>query len=438
MSVLLIKGPARLSGHVAVPPDKSICHRALILAAFGRGTTRVAPISTGADNLATARALSKLGVAIDLDEAGGHATIEGVEAPSRLVAPSAPIDCENSGTTMRLLTGVLSAAPFTTTLVGDESLSRRPMTRLMRLEKMGAKIEGTDHGGRLLPPLKITGGALTASDHQLGVASAQVKSAVLLAGLFADGTTTVKEPGRSRDHTERMLRRLGVAVDEADDGTLSVTKRETPWRVPEIEVPPDFSSAAFLLAAAAITRSDDVVVRTGINPTRTGFLDVLEAMGAEIEVVPLPDVGGEPQALLKPRPTGDPLAGTTIEKLFTLRAIDEIPLLAGLAAFARGRTVIRDAQELRVKESDRLKSTAALLRAFGAQVEETYDGLEIEGGGPLHAAEVDPMGDHRIALTAAVMALGVSGTTEIHGSEVIDVSFPGFTALLASLGVDAR
>jgi 3-phosphoshikimate 1-carboxyvinyltransferase len=304
---------------------------------------------------------------------------------------------------------------------------------------MGARIDGRRSGDKIYPPITITGARLAGAEHQLLIASAQVKSALMLAGLWASGRTVIREPMRSRDHTERMLKRLGVVIEERDDGALVVTPLEHPWRAGELKVAPDLSSASFFIGAALVTESGKLEVETGANPTRTGFLDVLSRMGARLVRRSVGDVGGEPVERIRVEPSLDVLSGTTIEGELTLRAIDEIPLIAGLAAFARGKTIIKNAEELRVKESDRLKATSAVLSAFGARSTETVDGLIIEGDPErLRAAVAKGEGDHRIAMTAAVMGLGVRGRTRVHGAEHIEVSFPHFADELERLGASVR
>jgi 3-phosphoshikimate 1-carboxyvinyltransferase len=428
MTSWVIKGGARLAGAVLAPPDKSIFHRALILGALGEGPAELSPVAEGADNRATIAALRALGVRIDVDDR--RVIVHGVGGPLGFQAPSGPIDCDNSGTTMRMLAGVIAASKITATLTGDASLRGRPMARLRVLEALGAKIAG--EGDReLYAPLTITGARLTGQRIVLPIASAQVKSAVLLAGLYAEGPTTVIEPGRSRDHTERMLRQLGVTLVESTDGALTIEPIRAPWKNGAFPIAPDLSSAAFLLAAALVCRSDAVRVETGINPTRAGFLEALRGMGARWEEVPAGDRFGEPVATLAPRMSA--LVGATIAGEHSLRAIDEIPLLAGVAAFASGTTRIRDARELRHKESDRLAATARILEAFGIAVVEHEDGLDVTGG-PLRPADVDAEGDHRIAMTAAILALAAPGTSRIRGAEAARVSFPGFAEALIALG----
>jgi 3-phosphoshikimate 1-carboxyvinyltransferase len=433
MSILIIEGGRELQGEVIAPPDKSITHRALFFAALGEGACTIAPLGGGRDNRATVGAMRALGVDIAID--GSTARVIGAGSPKNLREPACPIDCMNSGTTMRVLSGILAASSIKATLTGDESLTQRPMSRLKPLTEMGAKISGREEAGKIYPPITIEGAPLTGMEHHLAVASAQVKTALILAGLWSKGQSTIYEPMRSRDHTERMLRSYGAPVSEHGSAII-VDPIQQPWRIENIDIAPDLSSAAFFLGAALTTNSKKLTIETGVNPTRAGILDALTQMNATITRRELPDRGGEPVARLSI--AHDTLKAITIEKESTLRAIDEIPLLAGLALFAEGTTHIRDAEELRVKESDRLKATRAMLEAFGAKVQETQDGLIIEGSAQLKAADVDAAGDHRIAMTAAVVALGVHGTTRIRGAEHIEVSFPGFVDLLNTLGAHAQ
>lgn len=434
MARLFVTGGRRLGGRVTAPPDKSIFHRALILAALGDRRARLTPLARGADNRATRSVLSALGVRIEED--GDGLWVTGVGGPTGLKAPTGPLDCENSGTTMRMMAGVLAASALDVTLTGDASLSQRPMGRLAPLIQLGAKLSGREVDGRLYPPLRVQGGPLKGGDFRLPIASAQVKSALLLAGLYAKGPTTVREPARSRDHTERLLLRLGIELRELDDGALILTPPLQPFGLDHYPVAPDFSSAAFLLAAAILTGSDQVEVETGINPTRTGLLEALVDFGAAPHVEHLGEAAGEPVGTV--RVTGALTAPAELSGARVLRAIDEVPLLAALATQAPGLTRIRDAAELRVKESDRLAATAALLRSFGAQVIEHPDGLDILGPTRLGAATLAPQPDHRLAMTAAVLGLAAPGTTVIEGAEVIDVSYPGFAAALAGLGAEVR
>ncbi len=438
MSTLQIEGGPLLVGKVCVPPDKSVFHRAVFLSSISNGQSVIAPLSFGADNLSTLQVMQTLGVEVEVDEAKNEARLLGCGHPRGFRPGPLSLDCGNSGTTMRLLTGLLAASRSTYQLTGDESLTGRPMSRLRPLERMGAQIRGRSVAGRIYPPLEVEGAALRGGDFELEVASAQVKTALLLAGLFAEGPTRIREPGRSRDHTERMLRALSVRLDEAPDGCLTLLPRAAPFENPRFLVPPDFSSAAFMLAAALLTGGAGVEVRTGVNPTRTGFLDIVRAFGAEVDEREALMLSEEPVATLSVS-GGGRLRGAEIGGSLTLRALDEIPLVAALAAFAEGTTRIRDAGELRVKESDRLAATAVLLRAFGARVTEHPDGLEIEGGRDrLHAASVTPALDHRLVMTAAVVGLALQGVTTVHGADIIGVSYPGFAADLRRLGAQVE
>lgn len=437
MSALSIQGGAGLRGVVQVPPDKSVFHRAVLLAAVSEGEASIAPLSFGADNVSTLRAMEQLGVRVELDPVGDVARLWGRGHPRHFNPGPLELDCGNSGTTMRILAGLLAASSSRYRLIGDASLTGRPMSRLLPLERMGARIRGVERGGRIYPPLEIEGRPLHGGAFELEVASAQVKSALLLAGLFAAGPTQVREPARSRDHTERMLRALGVRLEEDGDARLHLEPRAEAFRSPSFAVPPDFSSAAFILAAALLTGSSEVWVRTGTNPTRTGFLDILRAFGAEVRSRSETVLGGEPVAELSVRSTG--LRGAEIAGALTLRALDEVPLVAALAAFAEGPTEIRDAGELRVKESDRLAATRALIQSFGGEVVERADGLRIEGRPErLRASRVSPAEDHRLAMTAAVMGLGLSGGTLVHGADIIAVSYPSFVADLRRLGAEVE
>lgn len=427
MAVLKIRGGRKLSGHFVAPPDKSITHRALFLAALSQGRSIIEPLGGGRDNRATVGALRALGVEIEVRDA--RAEVLGVGGPRGFVQPSAPIDCMNSGTTMRVLAGILAPSRVRATLIGDESLSARPMTRLQILNELGASISGRVDGAKFFAPLEIEGRDLSGRIVELPVSSAQLKTALIFAALWSKGQSAIREPMRSRDHTERMLRALGVELPEREDGTIVVEPLSAPWSGRHFAVPPDLSSAAFLLGAA-LTTGSDLSIETGVNPTRSGVLEILEpyfVRTAEHER------GGEPVATLITKP--GKLRAFELSGAQTLRAIDEVPLLAALAPFAEGTTVISGAEELRIKESDRLRATRMMLEAFGAKVEERADGLVIEGGHPLHPAVVDGQGDHRIAMSAAVMALGIAGESEIHGAEHIDVSFPGFGEVIQNLAL---
>ncbi|MEQ8274354.1 MAG: 3-phosphoshikimate 1-carboxyvinyltransferase [Deltaproteobacteria bacterium] len=435
MTTLIVRGPARLSGTAQLPPDKSILHRALIFAALGGGESFVAAPILGADNLATLRALAALGV--ELHEAPDGVRVHGVAHPRGLKPPNAAIDCANSGTTLRILAGVLAGADGRFTLDGDASLRRRPMERLRPLETMGARLHSNE--GPLRAPLTIEGARLTGHTHLLEIASAQVKSALLLAGAFADGPTTVVEPRPSRDHTERLLEGLGVTLERPDLYTTIIEPVREPWTAERYDVPPDFSAAAFLITAAVLTNRPELLVDTGVNPSRTGLLDVLVQMGAVLALDPSADVGFEPTARVGVSDLfGGRLTATRVDGDTLLRAIDEVPLIGALATQAQGETTVADAAELRHKESDRLTETVALLRAFGADADETEDGFVVRGPARLSGAKIPASQDHRIAMTAAVLALTADGTTEIEGFEVADVSYPGFVDALRTLGADVE
>jgi len=412
-----------LRGRVTVPGDKSIAHRALLFGAVADGVTTVHGFEGGRDNRATLAVCRALGVAIA--ETGTTLTITGAGFEG-LRAPAADLDCENSGTTMRLLAGVLAGRPFASRLVGDASLMRRPMRRVIEpLTRMGASITSEPGDGRA--PLRIVGRPLTGVAHTLAVASAQVKSAILLAGLQATGTTEVAEPVRSRDHTERMLRDFGIALRV--DG-LGVAL-DGPQRLvaTSITLPGDFSSAAFLIVAAALVPGSELTLGgVGLNPTRTGLLDVLAAMGADVTVEP--EAGGaEPVGTIVVRQR--PLHATRVAGDLLVRSIDEFPILCVAAACAEGTSELRDAGELRVKESDRVAVMAGMLRDLGVAVDELPDGLVITGAARLAGARVDPRGDHRIAMAAAVAGVVGTAPVVIADPECAEVSFPGFYATLA-------
>jgi len=422
-----LRAPLAARGPLVVPGDKSISHRALILAALAEGESRIAGLAPGQDVRSTQRCLEQLGVAIERE--GDEVRIRG----GGLRPPSAPLDCGNSGTTMRMLAGILAGAGIPATLVGDASLSKRPMERVAGpLRKMGARIE-TGEGGR--PPLRILAGAPLHGERIEGLPSAQVKSAVLLAGLFATGETSYTEPARSRDHTERMLRMAGVQV--AVRGTTASVRG--PLRLSPIEmfVPGDLSSAAFLVALALVAPEGSAlsIANVGVNPTRAGFLDAMALFGARLGLSLGGSAQGEPAARIDVG--AQKLRGASIDGELTLRAIDEVPILAVLGALAEGETVIRGAEELRVKESDRIARMAAGLRDMGAAVEELPDGLRV-GGSRLRGARIDSAHDHRIALAFSVAALRAEGPTEIEGAEWADVSFPGFFDLVRSLGAEVE
>lgn len=414
---MVIEGPRSLRGRVRVPGDKSISHRALFLGAVAEGRSVVRGLATGADVAATRGLVEALGVRCS--DGPGEVRLQG-KGWSGLAEPATVVDCGNSGTTARIGLGVLAGLHGHAVLTGDASLSRRPMLRVVEpLRVMGAKIDGRAAGDQL--PLSVRGGPLTGGRHALEVASAQVKSALLLAGLQADGETEVVSPSPSRDHTERILAGLGVGVEV--DGSSA---RVRPGAVPafEMEVPGDPSSAAFFVVAALITPSSELELsEVSLNPTRIAFLDVLRRMGAAIEVVPEGEVLGEPFGTIVAR--SSPLKGTVIEGGEIPMVLDEIPALAVAAAFAEGETEVRDATELAVKETNRIGAIEQELSQLGVIVEARRDGLLIRGGRPV-AARFKSHGDHRIAMAAATAALGCDGESRVQGWRAVAVSYPEF------------
>lgn len=419
-----VRGGAALRGAVTVPGDKSISHRSLLFNAVGRGRARVRGLLDSADVRSTAGCLRALGVS--LAEDGDAVVVTGRDW--QLTEPSSVLDCGNSGTTMRLMTGLLSGQPLHAVLVGDSSLCRRPMSRVTDpLRRMGARIDGRDGGG--FAPLSVRGGALQGRAFRPAVASAQVKTALLLAGLQARGTQTIDEPARSRDHSERMLSAMGAPL--TSEGTRC-TVTAGPLSCVDVDVPGDISSAAFWLVAGAVVPGSSLQLRgVGINPTRSGVLDVLTRMGASISPEGERLVSGEPVADLVV--SHSRLRGVTIGGDDIPRLIDEIPVLAVAAAFAEGETVFKDAGELRVKESDRIQATVTLLRAVGAQVEECPDGLVVTGTGVLHGGEIEAFEDHRIAMAGAVALAAAEGEGTVRGASAVGVSYPGFFETLRGL-----
>ena len=421
-----------LSGTLRVPGDKSISHRSVMLGAIADGVTEITGFLEGADAIATMEIFHAMGVRIDGPQ-GGRVTVHGVGLHG-LRAPVGPLDCGNAGTAMRLLMGLLAGQRFESTLVGDESLSKRPMRRVAEpLAAMGARIETRDG----CPPVRILPvAALQGIRYQLPMASAQVKSALLLAGLYARGETTVVEPAPTRDHTERMLGGFGVAVRR--DGAAVTLRGGQSLRATAIDVPADISSAAFFLAGASIAPGSDLVLEhVGMNPTRTGIVDILQLMGADIEVRNEHEVGGEPVADLRVRAAA--LRGIAVPPELVPLAIDEFPALFVAAACARGRTVVTGAAELRVKESDRIAVMAEGLRTLGVDATPTPDGMVIEGRGEQAAVfapgAVHAHADHRIAMSFAMAALRAEGELAVHDATHVATSFPGFEALARSAGL---
>ena len=409
-----------------MPGDKSISHRALILAALGDGTSRVTGLNTGADVDATRRCLTRLGVPLRRDlEADSEVVVEG-SGWAGLTEAADVLDAGNSGTTLRTLAGVAAAIPALTVLTGDETLRRRPMLRIVEpLTEMGALIEGRAGGD--LAPLAIRGGRLTGVKHDLKVASAQVKTALLFAGLGAEGRTEVIEPSPSRDHTERMLTALGAPL-VTERGRVSVTRVDA-LPAADRRVPGDVSSALFLVVAALLVEGSDLEVReVGLNPTRIGALEILRAMGGDIGWEVTDEAGGEPTGTIRAR--ASELVGARVDPSVVPRAIDEFPVVAIAASQAEGVTHISGAGELRVKESDRIETVATGLRTLGVEVETHGDGLSVHGPATLTRGEVDSRGDHRIALAFAVAGLLAGGDVRVKGWSAVDTSFPEFLDVL--------
>jgi 3-phosphoshikimate 1-carboxyvinyltransferase len=423
-SVVTIRPARSLAGSLRLPGDKSISHRYAMLAAIAEGTSRLENFSTGADCASTLSCLRTLGVEWERRE--NTIVIHG-RGP-QLEAAQFSLDCGNSGSTMRMLSGILAGQEFASELIGDDSLSQRPMARIITpLQSMGAKISAAD-GGR--PPLRITGGKLKPLDYRMPVASAQVKSCLLFAGLFAQGETHVEEPVRTRDHGELALRAFGANVKHRGN-EVRIAGGQKLHDI-EAQVPGDLSSAAFFLCAAALFPGSQLTIPGLLmNPTRARLLDVLISMGVAISVVQLEEQHGELRGTAQVE--GRTLTGTTIAGADTAALIDEIPVLAAIAPYTSSGIEIRDARELRVKESDRIAAIATNLRAMGAQVEERDDGLRIPGGQKLCGGEIDSFGDHRIAMAFAVAALRAEGETRIRRADAAVISYPGFFQALESL-----
>ena len=418
-----------LRGRLRVPGDKSISHRSIMLGALADGVTEVTGFLEGEDSLATLRAFQQMGVRID-GPSGGRVTIHGVGVRG-LRPPAVPLDLGNSGTSMRLMAGLLAGQGFDCTLVGDASLSKRPMRRVTEpLARMGARIESTERGTAPLHIHPVPG--LTAIRYDMPVASAQVKSSLLLAGLYAEGETCVTEPAPTRDHTERMLAGFGYPVRR--EGNRACVQGGGRLTACAIDVPADISSAAFFLVGASIAPGSDLVLEhVGLNPTRTGVLAILREMGADIAVLNERQVGGEPVGDLRVRAA--PLRGIRIPEDQVPLAIDEFPALFVAAACAEGETVLTGAEELRVKESDRIQVMADGLAALGVGAWPTPDGIRIQGG-RIGGGRLASHGDHRIAMSFAVAALRAAGAIAIDDCANVDTSFPGFAALAAGAGLD--
>ena len=435
MASLTITPGRPLQGTISVPGDKSITHRAIILTALANGVSRVARYCRGEDCLNTMRAFQALGVRID-------ETVEELQVHGKgfwgLTEPSVPIDCGNSGTGIRLLTGLLAGQDFFTVLTGDESIRRRPMGRVVKpLRQMGATIAGRKGGE--LAPLAVIGSRLRAINYVSPVASAQIKSALLLAALFAEGTTSFTEPRLSRDHTERLFKFFGIAIRR--EGTTLMINGRPPvgWNAtPRMVVPGDLSAAAFFIVGATIVPGSDVTIQhVGVNPTRTGLLEVMTRMGADIQLLNRREEAGEPVADIRVKSAR--LHGAAIGSDLIPQTIDEFPILCAAAAVAEGETIISGAEELRVKESDRIATMSAELRAMGAQITEQPDGMVVRGlgttdaNGRLQAARGRSHGDHRVAMSLAIAGLTASAPTVIDETDCIETSFPDFHRTLLEL-----
>lgn len=423
MKLRKLKG---LNGTIAIPGDKSISHRAVMFGSLAKGTTHITNFLSGADCLATIDCFRAMGV--EIKQNGTEVTVHG-NGLHGLKKPERQLDVGNSGTTTRLISGILSGQDFDVTLSGDESLNKRPMGRIMKpLSMMGADIQSVNDDG--CAPLKINGKPLKAVHYDSPVASAQVKSAVLLAGLYADGKTSVTEPALSRNHTELMLQSFGLQVS-SQGTTAEVTPPEEMTAV-DIVVPGDISSAAFFIAAGLVTPDSCITLKqVGINPTRNGILKVCEAMGADLVLSNVKDDSGEPTADITVKTSN--LKGTEVGGELIPALIDEIPVIALMAAFAQGETVIRDAAELKVKESNRIDLTVDNLVKMGVDAEATEDGMIIRGGNPLKGASIHCKYDHRIAMTFSIAGINADGETVIEDEECVDVSYPTFYEQLQML-----
>ena len=429
-SITVSRAERGLHGTITVPGDKSISHRVAILGALADGSMQVRNYLCSEDCLNTLRAMQQLGAAVTPGDCPQNFILTGTGMAPK--APERDIDCGNSGTGMRLMAGVLSALPFNSTLFGDESLQNRPMKRIIDpLSAMGARLTACGKKAGCAP-LKIEGGSLHPIRYELPMASAQVKSAVLLAGMLAEGTTAVHQPAITRDHTERLFAHFGVPCSVSADGLDIAVTGPVRIKAADIVIPGDISSAAFWLVAASIVPGSEITLRhVGLNPTRDAIITVLRRMGADITVTNRVDAG-EPYGDITVR-AAEKLRATTVLKEEIPNLIDEIPVLAVAAAFAEGTTVIRNAAELRVKESDRIATTAGNLRAMGAAVEEFPDGMEITGGKPLHGATLESYGDHRIAMGFLMAGLMAEGETTLLHCQNINTSYPGFEAHLREL-----
>lgn len=422
---MIIKKASHLKGIIQVPGDKSISHRSVMFGSIAKGTTEIHGFLQGADCLSTISCFSAMGVTIK--NQGDTVFVHG-RGMRNLKKPDGILDCGNSGTTTRLISGILSAQPFNVTLTGDESIQKRPMKRIIEpLSRMGANIQSIPGNG--CAPLKITGSPLHGIHYQSPVASAQVKSAILLAGLYADGETKVTEPELSRNHSELMLSAFGA--DIRTNKTTAILQPAKELWAQKLNIPGDISSAAFFIAAGLLVPNSEILIKNvGINPTRDGILRICRQMNADLSLLNV-QKEGEPTADILVR--SSTLKGTVIEGGIIPSLIDELPVIAAMACFAEGTTIIRDAAELKVKESNRIAVMVENLSAMGADIIETEDGMVIHGGRPLHGAVIDSKKDHRIAMTFAILGAAVDGEMEILDGECVNISYPGFYEELDSL-----
>ncbi|MDZ5471210.1 3-phosphoshikimate 1-carboxyvinyltransferase (plasmid) [Bacillus sp. 31A1R] len=416
----------QLRGSIDIPGDKSISHRSIMFGAISDGKTVVTNFLTGEDCLSTIACFRKLGVHIEVDDQKVEITGKGLNG---LREPTEVLDVGNSGTTIRLMLGILAGRPFYSTLIGDDSIGKRPMTRVTKpLTQMGAKIEGREDGK--YTPISIRGGQLKGFNYELPVASAQVKSALLFAGLQAEGITTIYEPSKTRDHTERMIEQFGGEVEV--DGQVIKIKGNQSFKGTNIHVPGDISSAAFFLVAGAIVENSEITLKNvGLNPTRTGILDVMKEMGAEVQMINVQKDAFEPVGDIIVKTSK--LKGTVIEGDLIPRLIDELPVIALLATQAEGKTIIRNAEELKVKETNRIDTVVRELTTLGAKIEATDDGMIIYGKTNLVGGTVNSHGDHRIGMMLAVAALICKEKVTLENSEAIAVSYPSFFSHLGKI-----
>lgn len=426
----ILKKVQSLRGEITPPPDKSLSHRAIMFSSLAKGVSKIRNFLWAKDPISSLNAMKSLGVEISIDEKSKEITVFGKGLRS-LKEPEDVIDCGNSGTTIRLLSGILAAQPFLSILTGDESLRSRPMRRIIDpLSQMGATILG--RAENRFPPLVIRGGSLRGINYQMPIASAQVKSALILASLYAEGASEIVEPAQSRDHTERMLRSMGVPL-KVDGNKVTVSQCKDELNPIEITIPGDFSSASFFLAASTLVPNSWVLIKNVcLNRTRIGFFEVLKSMGGDLEIVNSYEQAGEPVGDILVR-TASSLRGVIVQGDIIPRLIDEFPILCIVATQAEGKTVIRDAQDLRAKESDRIKAIVTELRKMGAEIEELEDGVEITGPCKLKGAEIYSYKDHRIAMALSIAALIAEGETKIKEAQSVDISFPEFYHILEAL-----